>query len=373
MAQVYGRSTATTSRVARWAIYITAIALTRAVASPAAAVAQPPATLPACTADSAQALRESGPRTAYEGGPATPGAGVRELSDGGKIYSYEVGDQTVEYPVPPESFDARTATDEQLERYNFPPRPSDPAALAEWDKTFGNDAKPVPPGGCVSDEFAEEEFASEDEVTLNWAGFENPAQGHPSHFGAVTGEYGQPAYHSTSCAEPHEVSWTGLGGDFSSNLIQDGTGMTASEYFAWYEILPSPLVRVSLTVKSGDLIQDYVTYSGGTIDFWVYNHSRETYSHTTFTGMSGSYNGSSAEYIDERPSVGGSLANLANFEKVNWQEGKAYNNVTGAWEGIAGSEHLRLHMWNNAETHQLAAPGFLSSGTSFQDNWLACN
>jgi hypothetical protein len=384
MAPVYGWSSASTVRLARWAIYVTAIALARAAGSPELAAAQPPAALPACTADSVRALRESGPRTAYEGGPVTPGANVRELGDGGRIYSYRLGEQIVEYPVPPKSFDPRTASAQALERYGFPRRPTDPAARAQWDKVFGNDAQPAAPGGCVSNEFAEgpeevagggsgeEIFASEDKNTLNWAGFEDAAQGHPSHFGAVTGEYPQPTYHSTSCAEPHEVSWTGLGGDFSTNLMQDGTGL-GSEYYAWYEILPNPLVKVSLTVKAGDLIQDYVTYSGGTVDFWVYNHSRETYSHTTIGGVSGSYNGSSAEYVDERPIVNGGLSNLADFEKVQWREGKAFNNVTGAWEGIGGSEHLRLHMYSNDSSHQLAAPGYLFGGTSFQDNWFACN
>ena len=91
----------------------------------------------------------------------------------------------------------------------------------------------------------------------------------------------------------------------------------------------------------------------------------------------GYYNGSSAEWIDERPSYEHAPKEfipgyLANFSTVNWNEAKDYNFVTGAWQGISAEEHLRLHMMSNNESHQLAAPGLLSSATSFQDNWLAC-
>jgi hypothetical protein len=382
MAEIYRRSSASTARIARWAIYATVLAMTRAVGSPGLAHAEGPAALPACSSETLRAFRESGAKSAYETA-ATPGASVQTLGDGGKIYSYGLGATTVEYPIPPRSFDPKTAPAAQLERYDFPPRPADPEARTAWDQTFANGYEPVPPGGCVSDDYAgvaeivggpsEGVFGSEDVESLNWSGFAASAQGHPSHFGGVTGQYSQPAYHGDVCGNGVEFSWTGLGGLYSSSLIQAGTALTsAPEYWAWYEYLPNPSVRVSLTVKAGDLITDYVAYSGGTADFWVLNSTRGLYSHTTLTGMSGYYNGSSADFIDERPRVGGSYTNLANFEKVNWGEAKVVNNVSGAVEPLGSAEHVRLHMWNNAGTHQLAAPGLLSSGTSFQDNWLAC-
>jgi hypothetical protein len=225
---------------------------------------------------------------------------------------------------------------------------------------------------------SDEEYAEEYESPV-WSGFEAVDLGHPSHFGAITGQYNQPAYHGDSCSGPEDntVSWVGLGGTGSGKLLQDGTGLTSSyEYFAWYEALPSPPVHLTLTVKAGDLIQDNVTYSGGTASFLVQNLTRGTSASGFIEGASGLYDGAGAEWIDERPTIieGETKRHehLANFETVNWHEAKAYNNVSHAWEGISAGEHWRIHMWNDKKTHQLAAPGFLSSATSFQDNWLAC-
>ncbi|HOQ02141.1 MAG TPA: hypothetical protein PK604_15250 [Acetivibrio clariflavus] len=49
--------------------------------------------------------------------------GVKEFPDGGKIYTYIINGVVNQFPVPPDGFDPVKATDEELERYGFPPRP----------------------------------------------------------------------------------------------------------------------------------------------------------------------------------------------------------------------------------------------------------
>lgn len=55
----------------------------------------------------------------------------KELKDGGYATVYSFEGMTVELPTPPGSFDPLSASAEELEEYGFPPRPTDPEALAE--------------------------------------------------------------------------------------------------------------------------------------------------------------------------------------------------------------------------------------------------
>lgn len=57
---------------------------------------------------------------------------IEELPDGGKIYVYIIDGTENMFPVPPDGFHPLTATDEALETYGFPPRPSDPDELSKW-------------------------------------------------------------------------------------------------------------------------------------------------------------------------------------------------------------------------------------------------
>jgi hypothetical protein len=53
----------------------------------------------------------------------------------GMARSYEYQDGTHEV-VPPPGWSPLTATDQELRTYLFPPRPTDPAALAQWHDSF---------------------------------------------------------------------------------------------------------------------------------------------------------------------------------------------------------------------------------------------
>lgn len=71
--------------------------------------------------------------------PLTP-VDIRALPDGGTDYVYDtdgdgIGETRV--PIPPADFDRLTATDQQIERYGLPPRPTDPESLARWRDTVG--------------------------------------------------------------------------------------------------------------------------------------------------------------------------------------------------------------------------------------------
>jgi hypothetical protein len=58
---------------------------------------------------------------------------ITEFEDGGRDYVYIIDDIEHHCLVPPEGFSPLTATDEELARYCFPPRPTDEAQLKQWE------------------------------------------------------------------------------------------------------------------------------------------------------------------------------------------------------------------------------------------------
>src|SRR5258705_2655462 len=97
-------------RVSRFTFFTVAAALGQALGGPGLANAEDlqagpeePASLPSCSAESAQELQESEKKTGYDGA-VNPGASVESFPDGGKIYSYRVGQTIVRFPVPPRDF-----------------------------------------------------------------------------------------------------------------------------------------------------------------------------------------------------------------------------------------------------------------------------
>lgn len=70
---------------------------------------------------------------------------IIEFEDGGRDYVYIYNGIEHHTLVPPEGFDPITATDEELERYCFPPRPTDKAQLKQWEKQMKNyKSTPIP-------------------------------------------------------------------------------------------------------------------------------------------------------------------------------------------------------------------------------------
>src|SRR4051794_38689194 len=65
-----------------------------------------------------------------------PDGGTQEAkTSDGMARSYEYSDGTQEV-APPPGWRPRTATDQELQAYGFPPRPADAAGLAHWEETF---------------------------------------------------------------------------------------------------------------------------------------------------------------------------------------------------------------------------------------------
>jgi Peptidase A4 family len=168
-------------------------------------------------------------------------------------------------------------------------------------------------------------------VSSNWAGYAisdpdtiaGSAPTAPLTFSDVTATWVQP---TAICAAKAAYSafWVGLGG-FAANsgsLEQAGTESDCSErgtptYFAWYELVPAPSVRVNLKIHPGDTITSSVLVLGSSVLLQVKDRTRGV----TFTKRVPVQNPdfSSAEWIAEAPSdceTRCQVLPLANFGSV---------------------------------------------------------
>jgi hypothetical protein len=257
----------------------TALVLGMAVATPA----HSSAAAISCTEGRRQPVTANTPLTAYEA-PTPPGATVEELPDGGKVYIEHHGELTIKTPIPPKGFDPKTATDAELSRYYFPPKPTDPVELEAWNRTFGNLKAPAPPGRCERPVHNQPRESSANPLSTSgegltpsrgnenflWGGYSAIAPEHPHHFGAVTGEYNQPSGHASECSNDYVASWTGLGGYYKEEpFLQSGTEIGPyNEYSAWWEYYGQHEYEeyageFEFPVRSGDRIQDYASHRPG--------------------------------------------------------------------------------------------------------------
>jgi Peptidase A4 family len=166
----------------------------------------------------------------------------------------------------------------------------------------------------------------------NWSGYAISGAG----FSTVTG-----SWVVQSVARSHKATyssqWIGIDGFNNSSLIQTGTESDfysgTAHYAAWWEILPAAeTVIPSISVSPGDSMSASVTRGSDTS--WTItisdNTKRQSFSTVqTYTGPQ-----TSAEWIEEAPSVGGRIAPLANYGQTTFDPGS----VNGANPGLTFAE-----------------------------------
>jgi hypothetical protein len=186
------------------------------------------------------------------------------------------------------------------------------------------------------------------------------------HVPSVSGEVGKTTYSSY---------WVGVDGWGSADVVQAGTEQEVTTisffgtpwvfttYYPWYEWYPAGEVRVpNFQVNPGDEIFLWVThgydYSRGYVDglFWFENITARTYTTPFTTAPAGAvFVGNSAEWVMERPTVNGSLADLSNYGVTTmcgayvWQPSstswKVFNQVPGFEVSMYNGSNLLSSAW----------------------------
>ncbi len=236
-------------------------------------------------------------------------------------------------------------------------------------------------------------------ISSNWAGYaisdpltiSGTAATAPLTFSDVTATWVQPTATCGKSGAAYSAFWVGLGG-FATNattLEQVGTESDCSDagvpaYFAWYEIVPAPSVRVNLKIHPGDTITSAVLVTGTTVLVQVKDRTRGV----SFTKRVTVPNPdvSSAEWIAEAPSECRSRCQvlpLANFGTVAFSKIAAVANAhPGTLTDTAGSAlpiqlvpHSSFHSFFGSPDNASkagATPGTSSTdGRTFTVSWLA--
>ena len=328
--------------------------------------------------------------------PLAMGQGQR-VEYGGERYTTRLGGSTFSYVVPPAGFDPATAPQEELAAFNYPARPEHSSPkLEKWLKEFGNPHLRAP-RFCLSkvttDAYKPGPTAG---TSSNWAGAElNAAGGEP--FNSVNGSFTQTGYVSL-CPDPaYSASWVGLGGvnfiDNYQRLIQAGTITNGSDqnYF-FYEYLEEDTQGNLVAGPPGALLDTTdLPNPGDTIlsSVWVDNSGNmyfDDYDNTTGQSdipatIAGSqfYDGSTAEFIDERPFLSTGLPNLRAWDHgaVLWSNDYAdYGSTYPETEvDVGASPYTQGLTMQDSSGNDLASydAGGPSGIGPFADDWLKCS
>lgn len=198
-------------------------------------------------------------------------------------------------------------------------------------------------------------------TSRNWSGYVTAGQG---TYTSVTGTW--------TIARPDpktpgiDATWVGIGGADTTDLIQAGTEATVNgdgtvSYDAWTETLPQSTRTVGLTVDPGDTVT--VTITEQSAGLWLVEIKNATTgkAYTTTTRYSSSK--SSAEWIEEAPSLGRGIAPLDSFGTVRFSAASTV--VEGRREDLQAAGAKAVTMTNGA-SQPLAIPTAIGAdGASF--------
>ncbi len=188
-------------------------------------------------------------------------------------------------------------------------------------------------------------------TSKNWSGYALTGAGRTQ----VTGSWRVPQVQAPTKKRHYRKNtfsstWVGIDGFGNSSLIQAGTEQDwidgEAVYQAWWEILPAPETAItSMTVRPGDAMT--VSIARGTPD-WTITVTDVTTgrSFTTMQAYSGPM--TSAEWIQEAPTIGRHVAGLAPDSTVTFDRGT----VNGANPGLVSTEAGAMFKGR----HQISTP-----------------
>lgn len=180
-------------------------------------------------------------------------------------------------------------------------------------------------------------------ASSNWSGYAITGSFH-----SVSAQWVVPSV-SRSSKATYSSAWVGIDGFNNGNLIQTGTESDyyngAAHYGAWWEILPAAeTVIPSMTVVPGDVMSATITKGSGSSWTITLKDTTRGESFTTVQSYSGA--GTSAEWIEEAPTVGGRVAPLAHYSSPDTFDPGTANGgnpgLTAADSGVMIQRHTQV-------------------------------
>lgn len=185
-------------------------------------------------------------------------------------------------------------------------------------------------------------------ASSNWSGYAVTG----STYNSVTAKWIVPAV-AASRKATYSSDWVGIDGYNNSSLIQTGTESDyyngSAHYGAWWEILPAAeTVIPSITIRPGDTITASITKGSGSSWAITITDARQSFTTTqTYTGPQ-----TSAEWIEEAPTVGGRVAPLANYGQTTFDPGTVNGGnplLTAADAGVMVQKQVQVSTPSNPD------------------------
>jgi hypothetical protein len=208
--------------------------------------------------------------------------------------------------------------------------------------------------------------------SFNWAGYF--AYGKDGSVSKAAGAWVQPGVSCPSTGSLFAAFWVGMDGAINSSTVEQ-TGTLAqctngkASYVAWWELYPLNAIQPisGITVHPGDSFTASVTHASSGFTMTIKDVTTGKSFSKTATESGTTRN--SAECIAERPSVGGHLANLADFGKMTFSSCTA--KISGTSGGIGTFAHVGEITMVDSKRKILAQPSGLTSNTAFTVTWKA--
>ena len=164
--------------------------------------------------------------------------------------------------------------------------------------------------------------ASVTSSSSNWSGY--AADG--GTFTSVAATWTVPTVSASSSGA--DATWVGIGGLSSRDLIQAGTqamvDASGVTYTSWIEMLPQSSRDVPLSISAGDSVTVSITQQSG--NDWLIAMKNNTTGGTYNVTVQYASSNSSAEWVQEAPSVGRGLVSLDQFGTVQFSGASAVRN-----------------------------------------------
>jgi hypothetical protein len=268
----------------------------------------------------------------------------------------------------PDGFDPMKATARQLAAYRLPRRPDprkEPQLRRLWDRTMSRTQLWITPefehrehithgpargagGRAVSARLATP--AVSNATSSNWSGAANfsPA-GKP--YGFVGGQWTVPSPNTKADGAYYASEWVGIDGWNSSDVLQAGTEtqvtkvlfFRSTQVYTWWEWFPAGEVRINnLPVSPGDVMYCLICADSAThATVYFSNQSQGVGTRFDITPPAGTtLTGNVAEWVVERPSVSGSVANLTDYAACYFDECIAGGN--GNVDNLSGASLITM-------------------------------
>jgi hypothetical protein len=150
----------------------------------------------------------------------------------------------------------------------------------------------------------------------NWSGYAGTTP--PGTATSVEGYWKVPTVTATP-GNTYSATWLGIDGFGNSDLIQTGTQQEwlsgHATYGVWWEILPASETPItSFTVKPGNLMFAEIQKMAG--DSWQIEIEDVTTGKSFTTTQAYTGPAETAEWIQEAPTVGGTLSTLAHYSRT---------------------------------------------------------